>query len=230
MSDLLAPLLTELRNEVDTYWCFVGLMQRTIFVSSPHDTDIEKQLGYLRELLRVLLPRFYRHLLAVPDGLDMLFAHRWLLLCFKREFPDAQVLRIWEACWSHYQTDYFHLFVALAIVQIYGASVIEQSMSADDMLFYFSNLAMHMQGELVLRQARFLLHRFRTLSRIPCTLANICRLCGTGMWDSCYSPTVFCIGHLNAPVCPYQLETVSSSNYVAAADTAMSKALSSAAR
>lgn len=33
----------------------------------------------------------------------MLFCHRWLLLCFKREFPEAEALRIWEACWAHYQ-------------------------------------------------------------------------------------------------------------------------------
>jgi hypothetical protein len=44
MSDLLAPLLIEIQNEVDTYWCFVGLMERTIFVSSPKDIDMDKQL------------------------------------------------------------------------------------------------------------------------------------------------------------------------------------------
>jgi len=35
MSDLLAPVLAELQNEVDAYWCFVGLMQKTTFFSSP---------------------------------------------------------------------------------------------------------------------------------------------------------------------------------------------------
>lgn len=35
--------------------------------------------------------------------MQMLFCHRWLLLCFKREFPEAEALRIWEACWAHYQ-------------------------------------------------------------------------------------------------------------------------------
>ncbi|XP_037664460.1 TBC1 domain family member 16 isoform X2 [Choloepus didactylus] len=44
MSDLVAPILAEVLDEADTFWCFVGLMQNTIFVSSPRDEDMEKQL------------------------------------------------------------------------------------------------------------------------------------------------------------------------------------------
>ena len=44
MSDLLAPILAEMKNEVDAYWCFVGLMRRTIFFSTPRDTDMDRQL------------------------------------------------------------------------------------------------------------------------------------------------------------------------------------------
>lgn len=35
-----------------------------------------------------MLPGFYKHCANLPDGLDLLFAHRWILLCFKREFPE----------------------------------------------------------------------------------------------------------------------------------------------
>lgn len=44
MSDLVAPLLTEIQDESDTFWCFVGLMENTIFISSPRDDDMERQL------------------------------------------------------------------------------------------------------------------------------------------------------------------------------------------
>lgn len=44
MSDLVAPLLAEVLDEADTFWCFVGLMQNTTFVSSPRDEDMERQL------------------------------------------------------------------------------------------------------------------------------------------------------------------------------------------
>lgn len=205
MSDLVAPILSEVRDESDTFWCFVGLMQNTIFISSPRDDDMEKQLLYLRELLRLMHPRFYHHLVSLgEDGLQMLFCHRWILLCFKREFPEAEALRIWEACWAHYQTDYFHLFVCVAIVVIYGDDVIEQQLATDQMLLHFSNLAMHMSGEIVLRKARSLLYQFRLLPRIPCSLHDLCKLCGTGMWDSGYIPAVECsLNHLDFDGCPY---------------------------
>ncbi|VFV37499.1 tbc1 domain family member 16-like [Lynx pardinus] len=205
MSDLVAPILAEVLDESDTFWCFVGLMQNTIFVSSPRDEDMEKQLLYLRELLRLTHPRFYQHLVSLgEDGLQMLFCHRWLLLCFKREFPEAEALRIWEACWAHYQTDYFHLFICVAIVAIYGDDVIEQQLATDQMLLHFGNLAMHMNGELVLRKARSLLHQFRLLPRIPCSLHDLCKTCGTGMWDSGYIPAVECTGHHPGwESCPY---------------------------
>ncbi|XP_028570747.2 TBC1 domain family member 16 isoform X1 [Podarcis muralis] len=205
MSDLVAPLLAEVLDESDTFWCFVGLMQNTIFISSPRDEDMEKQLMYLRELLRLMHVRFYHHLVSLgEDGLQMLFCHRWILLCFKREFPDAEALRIWEACWAHYQTDYFHLFICVAIVVIYGDDVIEQQLATDQMLLHFGNLAMHMNGELILRKARSLLYQFRLLPRIPCGLHDLCKLCGTGMWDSGYIPAVECTGnHPDSDSCPY---------------------------
>ncbi|XP_078427172.1 TBC1 domain family member 16 [Cetorhinus maximus] len=205
MSDLVAPILSEVRDESDTFWCFVGLMHNTIFISSPRDDDMERQLLYLRELLRLMHLRFYQHLVSLgEDGLQMLFCHRWILLCFKREFPEAEALRIWEACWAHYQTDYFHLFVCLAIVVIYGDDVIEQQLATDQMLLHFSNLAMHMSGVIVLRKARSLLYQFRLLPRIPCSLHDLCKLCGTGMWDSGYIPAVECtLNHLDFDGCPY---------------------------
>lgn len=44
MSDLLAPVLCEIKNESETFWCFVGLMQRAFFVATPTDNDIDKNL------------------------------------------------------------------------------------------------------------------------------------------------------------------------------------------
>jgi len=54
MSDLLAPVLTEVQNEVDAYWCFVGLMQKTTFFSSPTDIDMDSQLVTAKLLLKLI--------------------------------------------------------------------------------------------------------------------------------------------------------------------------------
>lgn len=58
-----------------------------------------------------------------------------------------------------------------------------------------SFLAMYMDGQLILRKARGLLHQFRLLPKIPCTLSGLCRRCGPGMWDSGHQPAIECIGH-----------------------------------
>ena len=210
MSDLLAPVLAEVQHEVDAFWCFEGLMQKTIFVSSPKDVDMDLQLTYLRELLRLMVPRVYAHLECVQDGMELLFCHRWILLCFKREFPERSALRMWEACWAHYQTDYFHLFICIAIIAVYGEDVVEQALPADEMLLYFSSLSMHMDGNVILKKARGLLHKFRMQESIPCTLKDLCQLCSPGMWDSGHVPAVTCVGeHPNVSgdekqcECPY---------------------------
>lgn len=53
-------------------------------------------------------------------------------------------------------------------------------------------------------QARSLLYQFRLLPRIPCSLHDLCKLCGTGMWDSGYIPAVECTGqHPGSDSCPY---------------------------
>lgn len=80
MSDLLAPVLCEIKNESETFWCFVGLMQRAIFVCTPTDNDIDKNLTFLRELLRIMLPKFHNHLDKHIDSKELLFCHRWILL------------------------------------------------------------------------------------------------------------------------------------------------------
>lgn len=148
---------------------------------------------YFRELLRMLVARFYAHVLLQDDAMDMLFCHRWLLLSFKREFFNEEVLKMWEACWSHYQTEYFHIFLCVAMVQEYGSVVVEQNMSADDMLQFFTDLSMKMDGTKVLRTARQLLLKFRQLPGIPCSLRGL--LSGPGIWDSAPLPEIQCSCH-----------------------------------
>lgn len=201
MSDLLAPVLCELRDEVAAFWCFVGLMQRAVFVATPTDRDMDISLKYLRELVRIMVPHFYEHLEKHRDATELLFCHRWILLCFKREFTEGVALRMWEACWANYLTDYFHLFLCLAIICVYADDVIAQDLRSDEMLLHFSSLAMYMDGQVIARKARGLLHQFRQLREIPCTLSGLCMRCGPGIWDSTHSPRVFCIGHENG-YCP----------------------------
>ena len=56
MSDLLSPILTVMEDEVDTFWCFVGLMDRMVaFAFSLAETDSDFFLYRLICLLRIRL-------------------------------------------------------------------------------------------------------------------------------------------------------------------------------
>lgn len=114
--------------------------------------------------MRIMVPRFHDHLEKHVDAKELLFCHRWILLyvfhhllfastsnkliinlslnyrCFKREFTEAVAIRMWEACWSNYLTDYFHLFLCLAIIAVYADDVIAQDLRTDEMLLHFSSL------------------------------------------------------------------------------------------
>ena len=52
MSDLLASILSTVQDEVDAFWCFVGLMERSLFVTSPKDDSMDFQLVRIK-LMRV---------------------------------------------------------------------------------------------------------------------------------------------------------------------------------
>jgi len=105
--------------------------------------------------------------------LNVRFCHKVILTfvcyrCFKREFPEVEALKMWEACWANYLTDYFHLFLCLAIISIYSDDVIAQDLRTDEMLLHFSSLAMFMDGELILRKVN-----------IPCGVFNCNNTCHT---------------------------------------------------
>lgn len=93
---------------------------------------------------------------------------RWILLCFKREFPEADTLRMWDACWAHYQTDYFHLFIAVALISVYGEDVVQQDLPADETLLHFSSLAMHMNVHVILKKVCHLVLPSRITSISMC--------------------------------------------------------------
>lgn len=65
---------------------------------------------------------------------------------------------------------------------------------------------MYMDGQLILRKARGLLHQFRLLPRIPCTLSGLCKRCGPGMWDSGHRPAIECIGHTDEDQCSLAID------------------------
>ncbi|XP_065181479.1 TBC1 domain family member 16-like [Sycon ciliatum] len=172
MSDLLAPLLAAVQDEVDAFGCFVGMMQFSVLMTAGH-SSMHRQLDLMRELMVVQLPTFYSFLTRNGGGGDLLFCHRWLLLNFKREFAHAEALRVWEACWASHPHFPFTAFLCLAVVAVYGGEVLERRLPVDEMLLHFSRLSHQMSVEVVLHQARALVHQLATLPAIPCRIVAL---------------------------------------------------------
>ena len=116
------------------------------------------------------MPWFYSYLETIEDGLTLMFCHRWLLVCFKREFLEEDSLAIWEACWTNYQTPSFHLFICIAIMAVYGQKAVDQNMNINELMVYFNTLSHSIPRDLVLVQARGYLHQFGQSPRVHCSL------------------------------------------------------------
>lgn len=140
-------------------------------------------------LIQLLIPSFYTYLEGIEQGLALMFSHRWLLVCLKREFPDEDALHIWEACWTNYETNSFHLFICVAIMAIYGQRAIERNMNINELMVFFSSLSQSMPRDTVMIQARGYLHRFCQSARVSCKLYPIMM---REFWERKGSPKLIC--------------------------------------
>ncbi|XP_002737000.2 TBC1 domain family member 15-like [Saccoglossus kowalevskii] len=99
MNDIVSRFLIVFNSEVDAYWCFIKYMENihTDFVES----GMLRKIKLLRQLLQEVDRPLYRHLNRCCTE-DLMFAHRWLMLTFKREFPFEDGLKLFEIISSHY--------------------------------------------------------------------------------------------------------------------------------
>ncbi|CAO1624075.1 unnamed protein product [Jaminaea pallidilutea] len=195
MSDLCSVLyVINDGDPCDTFWCFVGLMERmrSNFLSS--QAGMKSQLLALQTLLRTTDRPLYDHLERTAS-LNFFFCFRWLLVRFKRELEFEGVCRIWEAGFAaekeddddagdtiggmgppaqpsrsqasdaSLRTDSFHLFICLAILTSHRSVVLDHLAAFDEVLQYFQGLAGTIDVEETIRQAEVLIKALRAKCR-----------------------------------------------------------------
>ena len=101
MNDLLSPILVIMENEVDTFWCFLGLMERMEANFHIDQTHIKRQLGNLHTLLQFVDAELANYLVENHSS-NMYFFFRWMLISFKREFSFDDVMHLWEVRRKHF--------------------------------------------------------------------------------------------------------------------------------
>ncbi len=140
MSDLLAPIMVIMDNEVDSFWCFAGFMDKIVnhihFVNClwkiwffifnknkkesnflMNQLNIKQQLSDLKEILEFVDSKFSLYL-EKNDSSNMYFCFRWILILFKREFQFPEIMRMWEVLWTELPCKNFHLLICIAILQM----------------------------------------------------------------------------------------------------------------
>uniref|UniRef100_V5EKT2 Rab-GAP TBC domain-containing protein n=2 Tax=Kalmanozyma brasiliensis (strain GHG001) TaxID=1365824 RepID=V5EKT2_KALBG len=210
MSDLASPLYIVCGgDEVRTFWCFVGLMQRTKGNFRQDQSGMKSQLLVLQKLISIMDPALYGHL-EKTDSLNLFFCYRWLLVRFKREFAFEDTLAVWEACWCAEPTGSsvdgakgvakqvretskpdgvpsssetgkeqleaaewsltpsFHLFCALALLELHREPIMRYLAHFDEILQYFNSLTGEFDAQIVISKAEVLaksFHEIRAHSR-----------------------------------------------------------------
>ncbi|XP_050347297.1 TBC1 domain family member 15 isoform X2 [Nymphalis io] len=158
MSDILAPLLLLLGNEVDTFWCFVGFMEK---IASNFDMDqagMKQQLVNLQQLLTFASPELARHLASKDSG-NMYFCFRWLLVWFKREFSYRDIMRLWEVLWTGLPCANFHLLICVAILDSEKDVLITKDYGFTEILKHVNDLSMCLDVDRILSIAEGIYHQ-----------------------------------------------------------------------
>ncbi|CAH0702228.1 unnamed protein product [Spodoptera exigua] len=158
MSDILAPLLLLLGNEVDSFWCFVGFMDK---IASNFDMDqagMKHQLLQLQQLLTFASPELANHL-AQKDSGNMYFCFRWLLVWFKREFSHRDIMRLWEVLWTSLPCANFHLLICVAILDAEKDILISKDYGFTEILKHVNDLSMCLDVDKILSTAEGIYHQ-----------------------------------------------------------------------
>ncbi|XP_055547412.1 TBC1 domain family member 15 [Wyeomyia smithii] len=152
MSDLLAPILSLVQNEAESFWCFVGFMQRVFNNFDIDQKGMKQQLEHLRTLLAFVNEELYNYL-KENQSENMYFCFRWLLVWFKREFNNKDIMQLWEVLWTGLPCPNFHLFICVAILDQEMDVFINGQFTFTEILKHVNELSGNLNLLAVLEQA-----------------------------------------------------------------------------
>uniref|UniRef100_A0A182QFF4 TBC1 domain family member 15 n=1 Tax=Anopheles farauti TaxID=69004 RepID=A0A182QFF4_9DIPT len=152
MSDLLAPILSLVQNEAESFWCFVGFMHKVFANFDIDQKGMKQQLENLRVLLAFVNERLFNYM-RENQSENMYFCFRWLLVWFKREFSNSDIMQLWEVLWTGLPCPNFHLFVCVAILDQEMDVFIDGQFSFTEILKHVNELSGNLNLVAVLEQA-----------------------------------------------------------------------------
>ncbi|XP_017475372.1 PREDICTED: TBC1 domain family member 15 isoform X1 [Rhagoletis zephyria] len=172
MSDLLAPILSIQGNEVDAFWCFVGFMDMVFANFDIDQAGMKTQFRQLRRLVEFSNPRLFNYLVA-HDSDNMFFCFRWLLVWYKREFSNEDVLKLWECLWTRFPCPNFHLFISVSILDKETDIIIENKYEFTEILKHINELSGRIDVKDTLEIAEALYLQIKAVEDLPNDIRQI---------------------------------------------------------
>jgi TBC1 domain family member 15 len=171
MNDLLAPILAEVEEEADAFWCFKGLMDRMGANFRKDQSGMNTQLRRLQSLVRHMDEQLFEYLKSVECD-NLYFTFRWMLLHFKRELDHDGIRMVWEAIWST-DLDDFHLFIVFAILQKVRDHIMMERLEFDTLVALCNSMAGKLDYPELLASATHWTQIFEKLFPDPAARARI---------------------------------------------------------
>lgn len=172
MSDLLSPILWLMQDENDSFWCFVGFMEKVMSNFDIDQAGMKEQLTQLRVLLSFIDPVLANYLEKHDCG-NMFFCFRWLLVWFKRELNQDDILRFWEVLWTGYPCHNFHLLVSVAILEHESEALMENDNGFTEILKYINELSGKLNMELMLNKAEGIYNQIKEADHLTDSVRSI---------------------------------------------------------
>lgn len=133
MSDLLAPIMVIMDNEVDSFWSFAGFMDKLESNFQMDQLNIKLQLSNLKAVLEFVDSKFSDYL-EKNDSSNMYFCFRWILILFKREFSFPDIMRLWEVLLTDLPCKNFHLLICISILLMKKDDIIANKYGFNEIL------------------------------------------------------------------------------------------------
>lgn len=152
MSDLLAPILCVMQDESDSFWCFVGFMEMVYTNFDMDQAGMKRQLRDVEQLLAFVNPRLSRYFKEHQSD-NMYMCFRWLLVWFKREFVQYDIMSLWEVLWTGLPSINFHLLISVAILDDQMDVFISRGYGFNEILKHVNELSYRIDYRSILRKA-----------------------------------------------------------------------------
>lgn len=152
MSDLLAPILCLVQDEVESFWCFAGFMRKISDNFAIDQTDMNQLRDDLRSVLAFVNEKLTRHL-KDENSENMYFCFQWFNYWLKKEFSHLDILYLWEVLWTELPCSNFFLFVCAAILDQQTDTFVDGRFTFAQMADHVAKLSGNLNVSALLKQA-----------------------------------------------------------------------------